>query len=100
MTFVYRFFCWRYAKHLEVFDCNYAYLKKQIILDCSSVYAELDVFRGTDRCISVNTTSYMVNNDTLVVDACTKLFGASASLISLPSNESGLWDYLLTHLDA
>ena len=69
-------------------------------LDCSSVGAELDVFKETDRCIAVDTPSSMVNNDTLVLDACSKLFGANAKLISLPSNETDLWNYLLTHLDA
>ena len=65
-------------------------------LDCASLGAQLDIYRGVERCISLNNPGLTVNLDTLVVSACKDLYGGSAELISLPANETELWDYLKT----
>ena len=67
--------------------------------DCPSVNAELDIYRGTERCIAVNTSSSTVNMDTSDVTICTELYGGSANLLSLPENETESWNYLLTLID-
>ena len=66
--------------------------------DCASVNAELDVYKGTERCIFVGTESVKVDQETARVTACVDLFGASASLLSLPESEPEVWDYVLTFL--
>ena len=69
-------------------------------LDCASLGAQLDIYRGVERCISLNNPGLTVNLDTLVVSACKDLYGGSAELISLPANETELWDYLKTLVSA
>lgn len=68
------------------------------LLDCQTHGWILDIYRGEERCIAVDTAEYVVNPDTLTVTACTELFGGNASQITLPYNETELWDYVVKHL--
>ena len=54
------------------------------------------MFTDEAMCISVGTTEHRVDPDTLVVEACVDEHGRSASLISLPLNDTNLWEYILT----
>ena len=46
----------------------------------------------------MGTESVKIDQETERVTACVDLFGASASLLSLPESEPEVWDYVLTFL--
>ena len=61
--------------------------------------AAVFIYRGIDICIATDISDSIVNQDTLQHSACKDLFGPSAALISLPKNETDLWNYVLTRVN-
>ena len=70
-----------------------------VYLDCASQNAELAIVRGEEKCIIVSPTEQPVNILTKNVTSCTDEYGGSASLISLPANETRLWGYIISLID-
>jgi len=85
--------------HLLVWKCL-TNTSNNFITDCTKFNAELDVYRGADRCITTNEAAYGVDEDSRRVTVCTTLYGSHASLIVLPENNTELWNFVVGFLQS
>ena len=69
-----------------------------LITDCQSVNAELDIYHGKEQCIGIAPQPSKLHQVTKRLTTCADLFGSNATLITLPENDTGLWNYVTTFL--